>query len=150
MQYLLLRLNYKQLLQFLYDKLTSEFGKGFDVSNLRNMRRFYNTFPIQDALRPELSWTHYRALMKVEDEAARQFYLEEAAKCGWSSRQLDRQINSFFYQRILASKDKDSVASEIDTLDNHLASKKSIKKIEKEQMERLHRKAKAGKLMLDE
>ncbi|SCX18732.1 Protein of unknown function [Lachnospiraceae bacterium YSD2013] len=88
--------------------------------------------------------------MKVEDEAARQFYLEEAAKCGWSSRQLDRQINSFFYQRILASKDKDSVASEIDTLDNHLASKKSIKKIEKEQMERLHRKAKAGKLMLDE
>ncbi len=48
----------KQLLQFLSDKLTSEFGKGFDVSNLRNMRRFYNTFPIQDALRPELSWTH--------------------------------------------------------------------------------------------
>lgn len=117
----------KQLLQFLSDKLTSEFGKGFDVSNLRNMRRFYNTFPIQDALRPELSWTHYRALMKVEDEAARQFYLEEAAKCGWSSRQLDRQINSFFYQRILASKDKDSVASEIDTLEPKPEYEKIIK-----------------------
>ena len=50
----------KQLLQFLSDKLTVEFGKGFDVSNLRNMRRFYVAFPIQDALRPELSWTHYR------------------------------------------------------------------------------------------
>ena len=107
----------KQLLQFLSDKLTVEFGKGFDVSNLRNMRRFYNTFPIQDALRPELSWTHYRSLMKVEDDKARAFYMEEAAKCGWSSRQLDRQINSFYYQRILASKDKASVSAEIDTLE---------------------------------
>ncbi len=117
----------KQLLQFLSDKLTSEFGKGFDVSNLRNMRRFYNTFPIQDALRPELSWTHYRALMKVEDDKAREFYLEEASKCGWSARQLDRQINSFFYQRILASKDKDSVASEIDTLEPKPEYEKIIK-----------------------
>ena len=117
----------KQLLQFLSDKLTSEFGKGFDVSNLRNMRRFYNTFPIQDALRPELSWTHYRALMKVEDDKAREFYLEEASKCGWSARQLDRQINSFFYQRILASKDKDSVAAEIDTLEPKPEYEKIIK-----------------------
>ncbi|MCI6733067.1 MAG: PDDEXK nuclease domain-containing protein [Lachnospiraceae bacterium] len=107
----------KQLLQFLSDKLTSEFGKGFDVSNLRNMRRFYVTFPIQDALRPELSWTHYRTLMKVNDEAARNFYLEESVKSGWSSRQLDRQINSFYYQRILSSRDKDSVAAEIESLE---------------------------------
>ena len=117
----------KQLMQYLSDKLTVEFGKGFDVSNLRNMRRFYNTFPIQDALRPELSWTHYRALMKVEDENARQFYLEEAVKCGWSSRQLDRQINSFFYQRILASKDKDSVEAEIDVLEPRPEYEKIIK-----------------------
>ncbi len=117
----------KNLLQYLSERLTAEFGKGFDVSNLRNMRRFYNTFPIQDALRPELSWTHYRALMKVEDDKARAFYLEEAAKCGWSSRQLDRQINSFFYQRILASKDKDSVAAEIDTLEPKPEYEKIIK-----------------------
>lgn len=117
----------KQLLQYLSDKLTSEFGKGFDVSNLRNMRRFYNTFPIQDALRPELSWTHYRALMKVEDDGARKFYLEEAAKCGWSARQLDRQINSFFYQRILASKDKESVSAEIETLEPKPEYEKIIK-----------------------
>jgi predicted nuclease of restriction endonuclease-like (RecB) superfamily len=55
--------------------------------------------------------------MRVENEAARQFYLEEAAKCGWSSRQLDRQINSFYYQRILASKDKASVSAEINTVE---------------------------------
>ena len=56
-----------------------------------------------NALRSELSWTHYRSLMRFEDKVAREFYLEEASKCGWSSRQLDRQINSFYYQRILAS-----------------------------------------------
>ena len=117
----------KNLLRFLSDRLTAEFGKGFDESNLRNMRRFYMTFPIQDSLRPELSWTHYRALMKVEDEAARQFYLEEAVKCGWSSRQLDRQINSFFYQRILASKDKANVAAEIDVLEPKPEYEKIIK-----------------------
>ena len=117
----------KHLLQFLSDKLTVEFGKGFDVSNLRNMRRFYVAFPIRDALRPELSWTHYRALMKVTDEAARNFYLEESVKSGWSSRQLDRQINSFYYQRILASRDKDSVADEIDTLEPKPEYEKIIK-----------------------
>ena len=81
------------------------------------MRQFHLKFPNANALRSELSWTHYRSLMRVEDEVARRFYLEEAVKCSWSSRQLDRQINSFYYQRILASKDKDSVAAEIDTLE---------------------------------
>lgn len=117
----------KQLLQFLSDKLTAEFGRGFDVSNLRNMRRFYVAFPIQDSLRPELSWTHYRALMKVTDEAARNFYLEESVKSGWSSRQLDRQIHSFYYQRILASRDKGTVAAEIDALEPKPEYEKIIK-----------------------
>lgn len=117
----------KQLLQFLSDKLTAEFGKGFDVRNLRNMRQFYMTFPIRNALRSELSWTHYRSLMKVTDDAARNFYLEEAVKSGWSSRQLDRQINSFYYQRILSSRDKFSVAAEIDTLEPRPEYEKIIK-----------------------
>lgn len=117
----------KQLLQYLSKQLTAEFGKGFDVSNLRNMRRFYAAFPIQDALRPELSWTHYRSLMKVADETARNFYLEETIKSGWSSRQLDRQINSFYYQRILASKNKASVAAEIDVLEPRPEYEKIIK-----------------------
>ena len=85
----------------------AEYGKGFSVPNLRNMRQFYLRFQNRNALRSELSWTHYRSLMRVEDEDARNFYLEETVKCGWSSRQLDRQINSFYYQRILASKDKE-------------------------------------------
>lgn len=107
----------KQLLQYLAENLTKEFGKGFTVRNLQMMRQFYLTFSNANALRSELNWTQYRSLMRVSDEVARQFYLEEAVKCGWSSRQLDRQINSFYYQRILASKDKASVSAEIDTLE---------------------------------
>ena len=117
----------KQLIQYLSDKLTAEFGKGFNVRSLQMMRQFYLTFPNANALRSELSWTHYRSLMRVEDEAARQFYLEEAVKCGWSSRQLDRQINSFYYQRILASKDKASVSAEINTLEPKPEYEKIIK-----------------------
>ena len=93
----------KQLLQFLADKLSAEFGKGFSVPNLRNMRQFYLRFQNRNALSSELSWTHYRSLMRVEDEDARDFYLEETVKCGWSSRQLDRQINSFYYGSITNS-----------------------------------------------
>lgn len=103
----------KQLMQYLSEKLTAEFGKGFDESNLRNMRRFYQAFPIRDALRPELSWTHYRLIMKLSDEQARTFYQDEAAKAGWSVRQLERQINTMYYNRLLASRDKESVAAEI-------------------------------------
>lgn len=117
----------KQLLQYLSDKLTVEFGKGFTERNLQLMRQFYLAFPNANALRSELSWTHYRSLMRVNDMDARAFYLDEAVKSGWSSRQLDRQINSFYYQRILASKDKDSVADEIDSLEPRPEYEKIIK-----------------------
>ena len=70
----------KQVLKYISERLTEEFGRGVDISNLRNMRRFYLTFPSQDALRPELRWTHYRSLMKVNDSKARAFYLEEFEK----------------------------------------------------------------------
>lgn len=105
----------KQILAELSERLTVEFGKGFTEANLRNMRQFYLTFPKHDALRSELSWTHYRQLMRVPDTNAREFYLEEAAKAGWSSRQLQRQIHTMYYERIPASKDKSSVAAEIQT-----------------------------------
>jgi len=117
----------KQLLQYLSEKLTEEFGKGFNERNLRNMRQFYLSFPNRNAVRTELSWTHYRLLMRVSDESARNFYLEEAVKAGWSSRQLERQINSFYYQRILASKDKESVAAEIEALEPKPEYEKIIK-----------------------
>lgn len=81
------------------------------------MRQFYLTFPIRHALRDELSWTHYRLLMRVENEKARNFYLEEAVKAQWSTRQLEHQINTLFYERLLSSHDKQSVAAEIQTLE---------------------------------
>ena len=103
----------KRLLEYLSEQLTAEFGKGFDKSNLRKMRQFYCTFPIRDTLCPELSWSHYRVLMRINDEQARTFYMEECAKAAWSVRQLERQINTMYYQRILASQDKTAVAKEI-------------------------------------
>ena len=105
------------LLKELSKQMTQDFGKGFTVANLKNMRQFYLTFPNGYALRSELSWTHYRLLMRVENENAREFYMQEAAKSQWSTRQLERQINSFFYERLLSSKNKEQVAAEIQTLE---------------------------------
>lgn len=101
------------LIQELSAQMTKDFGKGFTVTNLKYMRQFYLTFPNSHALHDELSWTHYRSLIKVENDKARAFYLEEAVKSNWSTRQLDRQINSFFYERLLSSQNKEEVSSEI-------------------------------------
>lgn len=98
-------------------QMTQDFGKGFTVANLKNMRQFYLTFPNSYALRSYLSWTHYRLLMRVENENAREFYTQEAVKSQWSTRQLERQINSFFYERLLSSKNKEQIAAEIQTLE---------------------------------
>ena len=83
------------LLKELSKQMTKDFGKGFTVSNLKNMRQFYLTFPNGYALRSELSWTHYRLLMRVENENARQFYMEEAIKSQWSTRQLEDRLLPF-------------------------------------------------------
>ena len=105
----------KGLLSTLADSLTAEFGRGFDASNLRNMRLFYRAFPIRDALRHELSWTHYRALLRLSNEKARAWYMEEAAAQGWTTRALERQIGTLYYERLLASSDKAAVESEVKT-----------------------------------
>lgn len=105
----------KRLLEYLSAQLTAEFGQGFTVRNLRAMRQFYCCFPIRHTLCAELSWSHYRLLMRVTDEKARTFYAEECAKSAWSVRQLERQIHTMYYQRILASQDKEAVAAEIQT-----------------------------------
>lgn len=103
----------KQILNDISERLTAEFGKGFSVRNLRNMRRFYMMFQNRQTVSADLSWSHYQLLMRVDNPEARSFYTEEAVKSGWSVRQLERQINTMFYQRILASRDKESVAAEI-------------------------------------
>jgi len=83
----------KQQLQQLSKQLTLEFGKGFDVRNLRNMRSFYVAYPNRNAVRTELSWTHYRTLLRIENEKARAWYQQEAIEQSWSARALDRQIS---------------------------------------------------------
>jgi predicted nuclease of restriction endonuclease-like (RecB) superfamily len=110
----------KQLLPTLATTLTAEFGKGFDVSNLRHMRGFFLAFPIHDALRRELSWTHYRTLLRVEDEKARQWYMNEAAEQGWSTRALERQIGTLYYERLVASPDRQAVEREATSNIEHL------------------------------
>src|SRR6185369_12143167 len=82
----------KQQLQSLANQLRIEFGKGFEVRNLRNMRAFYLAYPIWNAVRSELSWTHYRILLRVENQAARDWYLKESIDQNWSYRALERQI----------------------------------------------------------
>ncbi len=90
-------------------RLTKDYGRGFDESNLRNIRKFYLTFPNCDALRHELTWTHYRLLLRVEKNDTRNFYMIESVENNWSTRELERQINSLLYERIALSRDKEKV-----------------------------------------
>ncbi len=94
------------LLEELAKRLSTLYGKSFSSRNLRYMRQFYREFPKWNAVSSELSWTHYRLLLKVENANAREFYLEEAFAGNWSTRQLERQINSLYFDRLLMSKDK--------------------------------------------
>ena len=100
------------LLKELAARLSTEFGKGFDESNLRYMRLFYRCFPNCDTLRHELTWSHYRRLISVENEQARIWYMNEAADGVWSTRQMDRQISTLYYERLLASREKAPVVAE--------------------------------------
>lgn len=104
-----------RLLPSLAKVLTARFGKGFDERNLRHMRDFYQKFPIWNAVRTELSWTHYRTLLRVEHDVARHWYMDEVAIQNWSTRALERQIGSFYYERLLASRDRPAVEQEAGT-----------------------------------
>ena len=129
----------KAVLKEISMRLAGEFGKGFDVTNLRKMRQFYLMFSKRDAVslksdatkrdamrlesggaiknsavRSELSWTHYRHLLRVDNDKAREWYMNEAAEQNWSTRQLDRQISVLYYERLLASREKESVIEEAD------------------------------------
>ena len=93
-------------------QLTSEFGKGFDASNLYKMSQFYRAFPNLDALRLNLSWTHYRLLLRVDSATGRDWYMHEAATQNWNTRALERQIGTLYYERLLTSKDRQPVRDE--------------------------------------
>ena len=127
------------LLKELSTQLTADFGKGYSETNLKYFRQFYQTFSSYEsshalsdksyvtadqkghALRGELSWTHYRLLMQVENVHARNYYIDEAIAQNWSTRALERQINSFYYERIISSKNKKGVIDEAKKATNKLS-----------------------------
>lgn len=117
----------KGLIQGLAGRLSSEFGKGFDERNLWFMRSFYLAYPKVNALRSELSWTHYRLLLRVEKPAARSFYEEETINAQWSTRELERQICSLFFERLALSRNKKGVL-ELAKKGHHIASPSDIVK----------------------
>jgi len=102
----------KHQLEQLSTALTEDYGKGFDTRNLRNMRSFYLCYPIWNAVRTELNWTHYRALMRIDNPLAREWYVKEVIEHNWSARALERQISKLYYERLLASQDKMPVVAE--------------------------------------
>jgi len=93
----------KRQLQQLSQQLTDDFGKGFDVTNLRNMRRFYQAFPIRETVSLELSWSHYNRLSRIETKESRLWYAQAAIAQCWSVRTLDKQISKLYFERLLAS-----------------------------------------------
>lgn len=124
------RANYGQeVIKTLSEELKDEFGKGFSTTNLKNFRKFYHTFSelrigqtasdlssseIRQTLSAKLSWSHYERLIRVEQEEARNWYLNEAAEQGWSVRTLDRNISTHYYQRLIASQKKEIVKKEME------------------------------------
>lgn len=94
------------LLNELSKELTTEFGRGFSVSNLQFMRRFYQDYPIQQTLSVKLSWSHYCELLSISDLSKRSFYEKESINSKWSVRELKRQINTSLFERILLSEGK--------------------------------------------
>nr|WP_314838515.1 PDDEXK nuclease domain-containing protein [uncultured Flavobacterium sp.] len=97
------------LIKFLSQQLQPEYGSGFSVRQLERYRQFYRMFPIASALRTQLSWTQYKFLLVIDNQYKREFYIAESVKNNWTSRQLERQINSSLYERLLMSNDKESV-----------------------------------------
>ena len=86
-----------------------EYGSGFGVRQLEKSRKFYRTYPIASALRTQLNWTQYKLLIAIPNEDKREYYELEAVNNGWNSRELERQINSGLYERLLKSNDKEAV-----------------------------------------
>lgn len=108
-----------KILKLFSEKLTQEFGQGFSVSNLKKMKKFYLTYEAGSTLWNQLSWSHNHLIMNIDNEAKRTFYLEETIKSNWSVRQLERQINSFYYERLLSTskEHKEEVKNEINLLE---------------------------------
>lgn len=99
----------KYLTKYIAEELEPEYGSGFSKRQIELFRQFYRAFPIVNALRSQLSWTQYRLLMRLDTEEQKEFYIAETTKNNWNSRQLERQVYSNLYERLLLSNDKESV-----------------------------------------
>lgn len=99
----------KFLIKTLAETLEPEFGSGFSYRQLYLFVQFYKTFPIVNAVRSQLNWTQYKLLIRIESEDKREFYIAETVKNNWTSRQMERQINSQLFERLLLSNDVKSV-----------------------------------------
>src|SRR5690606_2538958 len=99
----------KYLIRYLSEQLQPEFGSGFSPRQLERYRQFYRTFPIAATLWTQLSWSQYKLLLSLDNEDQRKFYIAESIKNNWTVRQLERQIHSNLYERLLLSNDKESV-----------------------------------------
>ena len=112
------------LLKNLSVALTKEFGKGFSSSNLRNFRQFYLTYSDPEicyTLCSKLTWSHNRLIMRIDSNAARNYYLKEASEQNWSVRILERHINTFYYERLLSTQNKEETVQYSTGQNNDLA-----------------------------
>ena len=110
----------KKQLEQISNTLTQEFGKGFDARNLRSMRQFYLNFSNWNAESTKLSWTHYRTLIRIENQDARDWYIKETIENNWSTRALERQVSKLYYERLLSSSDKQTLVVEANEKINEL------------------------------
>lgn len=97
------------LTKYIAEQLEPEYGTGYSRRQIELMRQFYRSFPIANTLYSQLSWSQYKLLIRIEDQDKRDFYIAEAVKNNWTVRQLERQIDSSLYERLLLSNDKESV-----------------------------------------
>lgn len=97
------------LIKLLAEQLEPEYGSGFSIRQLELIRQFYRIFPIANALRSQLSWTHYRTLIRIDNQDKREFYIAETVKNNWSVRQMERQVYSNLFERLFLSNDVESV-----------------------------------------
>jgi predicted nuclease of restriction endonuclease-like (RecB) superfamily len=97
------------LTKYISQQLEPEFGSGFSKRQIELFRQFYRSFPIANALRSQLSWTHYKLIIRLDSQDKIDFYIAETVKNNWNTRQLERQIYSSLWERLLMSNDKESV-----------------------------------------
>ena len=106
------------LIKFIAQELEPEYGSGFSKRQIELFRQFYRTFPIANALRSQLSWTHYKLIIRLDTQDKIDFYIAETVKNNWNTRQMERQINSSLWERLLMSSDRKDVLAVARNLPN--------------------------------